>query len=73
VRCPWCHKDVAAGWALCPDCGSQLEAGLDEGTARAMYRPAGEMVCAARYGRPARPAGHGQATGTALGLLDLLR
>jgi hypothetical protein len=41
VRCLWCHKDWPAGWALCPDCGSELEADLTSGAATPAYRPAG--------------------------------
>ena len=42
MRCLWCHKDVAAGWALCPDCGSTLEAGPAGDGIVPVYRPAGE-------------------------------
>jgi hypothetical protein len=42
VRCLWCHKDVDAGWALCPDCGSELRPDLTTGAALPTFRPAGE-------------------------------
>ena len=41
MRCLWCHKDVAAGWALCPDCGGELEPDLTTGGTLPSYRPAG--------------------------------
>ena len=42
MRCLWCHKDVVAGWALCPDCGSTLEAGPAGERMVPQYRPASE-------------------------------
>ena len=41
MRCLWCHKDVDAGWAVCPDCGAELEPDLTTGGTLPAYRPAG--------------------------------
>ena len=41
MRCLWCHKDVDAGWAVCPDCGGELVSDLTTGQALPAYRPAG--------------------------------